>query len=80
MKDSINQKAQQRERTNKWWKQATTVMALWLTSPVGDHKLNKRHSESSGRGEVQISSSEISAKNEHCSGITVRTVHYYAIR
>ena len=77
MKDSINRKH------NKRWKQATTEMALWLTSPVGDHrheegtcdKLNKRHSELPGRGEVQISSSEISAKNEHCSGsITICTV------
>ena len=47
----IKKHNRERERTNKWWKQATTGMALWLTSPVGDHGHEERvHAIDSTRG------------------------------
>ena len=58
MKDSINRKAQQRERSTC-------------------DRLNKRHSELFGRGEVQISSSEIHAKSECEKQCFTALVRYY---
>ena len=76
MKDSINRKAQQAAMVET----SDDRNGVVVNSPMGCRRgtcdrLNKRHSELSGRGEVhqceKKSSSEISAKNEHCSGSTV---------
>ena len=80
MKDSTNQKHNRKVMVETSNDRNGVVVNRARRGNTCD-RLNKRSSESVGRAEVQMQkancSSEISAKNEHCSGsITIRTVRY----
>ena len=71
MKDSINRKAQRKERSTmvETSDDRNGVMVNRTRCRGTCDKLNKRHSNPSDRGEVQKSSSQIHAKSECCTAL-----------